>query len=299
MSHPHQTPDQPPIRPPTRARWNWPHLLLLAAWLPWWQLTRAGADAWALQGWLAAVLTVLGLAERYRPFRADWQPGRADLERDAGLWAVNSLVDTIAGAGLLWLALSLSPADSTWPLWLQILLGIPLAEFGGYWLHRCSHRDGWLWRVHLLHHRPVRVNLANSLTAHPLNALLERTVRLLPLLLLGMQADAILAIGLFHLMQSLAVHSNTTGSLGALGHLIGNAELHRVHHSDQPADDGNYGTDLPLWDQLFGTFRRPATSHSVGVYEPDRYPGEHAVLALLLLPWQRRDSTRQQNATRT
>ncbi|MCU0754000.1 MAG: sterol desaturase family protein [Xanthomonadales bacterium] len=292
MSHrrtvPHETPDQSPARPRTPTRWNWPHLLLLAGWLPWWQLTRTVNDHAALLGWLALSLSVLGLAERYRPYRSDWQPEPADVKRDAGLWSINGVVDAMTGGALLWLALRLSPTDSSWPLWLQILLGIPLAEFGAYWLHRWSHRDGWLWRVHLLHHRPVRVNLANSLTAHPLNALFERVVRLLPLLLLGMQADAILAIGLFHLMQSLAVHCNTAGSLGVLGHLIGNAELHRLHHSNQPADNGNYGTDLPLWDQWFGTFRRPAASPSVGVYEPDRYPDEHAVLALLLYPWRRR-----------
>lgn len=268
-------------------RWNWPHLLLLAAWLPWWHWSRAGDHAIALLGWLVVALMLLSLAERLQPYRADWQPRAADLQRDAGLWTLNGLVDALAGAGLLWLALQAAPGDTGWPLGVQILLGIPLAEFGSYWLHRYSHGPRWLWRVHVLHHRPDRVNLANSLTAHPLNAILDRSVRLLPLLLLGWQADALLAVGLFHLTQSLAVHSNIAGSLGVLTPWIGNAALHRVHHSDQPADAGNYGTDLPLWDRLFGTWRPPTPVAGVGVYEPAHYPGEHAVTALLLWPWRR------------
>lgn len=266
---------------------NWLHGALLIAWLPWWWWTQAWGDAASLFGWLVLALALLAVAERRQAQRAEWLPQRADLKRDAGAWSINTVVDAATGAVLLLLILPFAAAQSSWPLWLQILIGLPLAEFGSYWLHRISHGNTWLWRVHLLHHRPEKLNVANSLTAHPLNALYDKAARLLPLLLLGWQAPAILAIGLFQLTQALAVHANVAGSIGWLNWLLGSAELHRRHHSADPADAGNYGTSLPLWDQVFGTFKPPAEVQRVGVYEPDSYPNEHALVALLAWPFRR------------
>ena len=70
-----------------------------------------------------------------------------------------------------------------------------------------------------------------------------------------------------------------------LDRLIGSARLHRLHHSTQEADAGNFGTALPLWDQVFGTYRRGAAPVAVGVFDPGRYPGELQLRALLLWPF--------------
>ncbi|MEJ5999908.1 sterol desaturase family protein [Paucibacter soli] len=48
------------------------------------------------------------------------------------------------------------------------------------------------------------------------------------------------------------------------GLLLGfSAELHRWHHSVRAAEAHNFGTALPLWDQLFGSY----------VYRPGQAPG--------------------------
>jgi sterol desaturase/sphingolipid hydroxylase (fatty acid hydroxylase superfamily) len=41
-------------------------------------------------------------------------------------------------------------------------------------------------------------------------------------------------------------------------------EMHRVHHSSEPAEtNSNFGFNLPWWDRLFGTYRaRPAAGHT-------------------------------------
>lgn len=275
----------PPLSPGERKHPNWWHGLLLLAWLPWWWWSHSWGDTPALLGWLLLVILVLAIAEGCQPQRHDWRPDRTDLQRDAGAWSMSALADAATAAGLLLLLLPHAAAASSWPLWLQILVGLPLAEFGSYWLHRLSHSHSWLWQVHLLHHRPQKLNLANSLTSHPINAAYDKAARLLPLLLLGWQAEAILAIGMFQLLQALAVHANLSGSIGPLNWIVGSAELHRLHHSSDRAQAGNYGTALPLWDQIFGTWRPPAEVRQAGVYEPDRYPGEHALLALLAWPF--------------
>lgn len=267
--------------------WHWPHLTLLAVLPPFAWLTREHDATLALFGWLVLNVTLLAGAERMRAFRDDWRPEGADLKRDAGAWSINALADAIAGVAIALLGARLSAGTLDGPVLLQIVVGAWLAELGSYALHRISHGDNWLWRVHLLHHRPHKLNLANALTAHPLNALYDKVARVLPLVLLGFDAHAIVAITLFQLTQSLVTHANVRGRIGWLNHLIGSAELHRLHHSDNPADAGNFGTALPLWDQVFGSFRYQSPPRQVGVYTPQAYPGEHQLLALLAWPWRR------------
>lgn len=266
-------------------RMHWPHLLLLAALPAWLQASAPAPDEFRLFGWLVVSFMVLGIGERLHPHRRDWQPGRPALKRDGSMLALNAVVDTLATALLALLAIRSFVAANALPLWLQIVAGALLAELGGYALHRWSHREGWLWRVHLLHHRPAQLNLVNALTAHPLNALYDKLARLLPLILLGLSPDAIIAITAFGLLQSLATHANIAGTLGPLDYLIGSAELHRVHHSTREQDAGNFGTSLPLWDQMFGTYRRGPAPTQVGVFEPDKYPGEYRLCALLAWPF--------------
>ncbi len=271
--------------------WHWPQLTLLTLWLPAWWLLLGLPTSIALAIWLALNLLLLGMAEWHQAHRRAWHPDRADLRRDGSVWSLNLLADGVVGVAITAAVVALARPHSQLPLALQIIAGIYLAELGSYAIHRLSHRGGWLWRVHLLHHRPSRLNLANSLTAHPLNAAYDKLLRLSPLLLLGFDATAITAIAMFQLTQALVTHANSDGRIGWLNYVIGSAELHRLHHSSDPAQAGNYGTSVPLWDQLFGSFRYGQRVREVGVYAPERYPAEHAVGALLSLPWRRLTET--------
>jgi sterol desaturase/sphingolipid hydroxylase (fatty acid hydroxylase superfamily) len=267
--------------------WHAAQLALLALWLPsWWLLGGMSASA-AMAIWLVLNLTILATAEWRQGHRHAWRPDANDLRRDGSVWSLNLLTDALVGVAITAAAVALTSSRSALPLAVQILVGIYLAELGSYAIHRLSHRGGWLWRVHLLHHRPSKLNLANSLTAHPLNAAYDKGLRLAPLLLLGLDGAAITAVAMFQLTQALATHANIDGRIGWLNYLIGSAELHRLHHSSDPAQAGNYGTSVPLWDQLFGSFRYGQRVEEVGVYAPEQYPPEHAVGALLSWPWRR------------
>jgi sterol desaturase/sphingolipid hydroxylase (fatty acid hydroxylase superfamily) len=272
---------------PSMRDWHWPHLLLLALWPAWTGLAVATAlpATAALFAWLVANVIVLAFAERRRPHRADWAPTRAHLRRDGTVWSLNLLADSAAGAVVAFAAITLTPGDLGWPLWTQVAFGIAVAEFGSYWLHRWSHADNWLWRVHLLHHRPERMNTANALTAHPLNAIYNHLARALPLIALGLSPDALLAVALFGVTQSLVTHANIAGHIGWLDRIIGSADLHRLHHSTREDEAGNFGTTVPLWDQLFGTYRRGAAPARVGVFAPAAYPDELALGRLLAWPF--------------
>jgi sterol desaturase/sphingolipid hydroxylase (fatty acid hydroxylase superfamily) len=272
-------------RHPAPGRVHWAHLALLGGLLPWWFATHGAADTTRLGGWLGIAFLVLLIAERRAPYRRDWTPTGTALQHDAAVLSLNLVADALAGGALAWLAMRMTPDSSPLPLAVQVFFAVALGELASYALHRASHAEGWLWRVHLLHHRPVRLNVANALTAHPINAIYEKLGRVLPAMLLGLSPDAILIASLFVLTQTLVAHANVAGSLGPLNWVLGTAELHRLHHSTQEAEAGNFGTAVPWWDLAFGTYRAPRPVREVGVFDPAAYPEEFELAKLLGWPF--------------
>jgi sterol desaturase/sphingolipid hydroxylase (fatty acid hydroxylase superfamily) len=273
--------------------WNHAHLLALV-WTP------AYAAATIAAGWsgtailavhLVATLGWFAAFERWRPHRRLWHRTPADLRRDASFLGMNALADGLAGVALAAATLPFvgSGPASQLPLWAAAPLAVLVAEFGAYWLHRAMHRGGWGWRVHMVHHRPEALNVTNNLSTHPLNVVLLKAVKLLPLALLGFSAEAVLLAAVFMQLQSFATHANTRGRMGWLNYLVGTAELHRWHHSTQVREALNFSTAVPLWDQLFGTFRHIAGREpaDVGVEGPAAYPGATDTWALLAYPFTR------------
>lgn len=273
----------------TRQPWHVPHLALLVL-LP---VAWSAALAWSfaaetvLGTWLALNLAVLMLAEKWRPHRRDWHADRRHLRRDGVVGCINVMADAATGAALAALAVTLLPGSNPWSLGLQILVGLLAAELGSYWVHRWSHAEGWLWRVHVTHHLPDRLTASNALFAHPINAVYDKAAKLGPLLALGLSPEAVLAVALFGITQALVTHANVAGTIGPLNWMLGSAELHRLHHSTEEAEAGNFGTTLPIWDQVFGTYRRGESPIHVGVFEPKRYPSEFALQRLLHLPFKK------------
>jgi sterol desaturase/sphingolipid hydroxylase (fatty acid hydroxylase superfamily) len=257
-------------------------------------LTAADLPAVAgLMLWLALNIVVLFLAERLAPYRDDWHPGPGDLKRDAGMLSLNIVADGVADVIVLAVAVMAATGTSDLPLVVQVAAGIVIAELGGYLMHRISHEGGWLWRVHVVHHLPAAVNAANSFNAHPVNGLYNKLARVAPLVLLGISPDAILIVALFALTQGMVVHANVRGRMGFLNWILGSAELHRLHHSVDHDQARNFGTTVPLWDQLLGTYRAPAPVARVGIAEAGSYPGATDLLALLRWPFAMIGRTRQ------
>lgn len=276
------------LRPRPR-EWHWVHLGLLAA-LPayWWAQRALQLPATAgLLLWLGITIAALLLAERIAPFRDDWHPAAPELKRDAGMLSLNIVADGVADVIVLAVAVIAATGTSDLPLVAQVVAGIVIAELGGYLMHRLSHEGGWLWRVHVVHHLPAAVNAANSFNAHPVNGLYNKLARVAPLVLLGISADAIFIVALFALTQGMVVHANVRGRLGWLNWIVGSAELHRLHHSLDVDQARNFGTTVPLWDQLLGTYRAPEPVAQVGVAEAGGYPAATDLPALLRWPFVR------------
>lgn len=237
---------------------------------------------------LGVLMSIAGLfaLERLMPRRKAENGSAAEVARDGFFLGLGAIMDAVGRIAAVTIAVSLAGDRSflSIPLWLELILGVYIAEFFAYWFHRLSHREGWLWSIHSIHHLPEKVNLTNNFLMHPLNIFFLKLMRSTPLLLLGFSQEAVFLHGLFAVGVAFSVHANVGGPLGFWNYLIGTAELHRMHHSKDPHEAGNHGTVVPLWDQVFGTFRydRKCEPEAIGVTEREQYP--KTIVGMLLHP---------------
>lgn len=236
-----------------------------------------------------AVLGYLVLLEHLIPYDPSWRPDR----REWGWYAVYYVFTAVGGASgqnLVLLAVgAVAPPRPALPLWAEIPLALLVGSLASYAVHRAGHTYAWLWRLHGVHHVPGKVNVGNNGVNHVADVLISQGFVQLALAMVGFSERAVLAVGLFVVAQGYFVHANVRVRLGVLNHVLVGPEQHRLHHSTDLSEAGHYGSELALWDRLFGTFTwRPGREpKAVGLVDPDAFPATGRILATLASPWRR------------
>ncbi len=159
-------------------------------------------------------------------------------------------------------------AISQWPVGLQLIAFIVLADFFAYWQHRAFHSFDRLWRIHAVHHSSTTLDWLSAVRVHPLNDAISSAIIATPLLLLGFSATTLGAYLPLLTVYAIGLHANVGWSYGPLRYVIASPAFHRWHHSNEPqAINKNFAGLLPLWDLIFGTLylpkQRRATSFGV------------------------------------
>lgn len=152
------------------------------------------------------------------------------------------------------------------------ILMLIAAEFADYLVHYLEHKVPALWELHKVHH-----------SADFLNPLTSRRGHSLPLVYGGMVAGVITGTvaGIFmflfgiSLIEAVALravaskiftiwtldplkHSHLPISLGWFDHFLISPHMHQIHHSKVERHwDKNFGTNLSIFDWMFGTGYRP------------------------------------------
>ncbi|TGK29515.1 sterol desaturase family protein [Leptospira gomenensis] len=254
-------------------------------------------NIWIAYSVLSVSILTGMILERLIPFEKIWNKSDSDSKSDLFFLALQPIVAPITGtalAGIVHRLMSFSGGQTATnanglSLWFQVLIGMFFSGFVPYWIHRFSHaRDGFLWRVHSIHHSPGRLYWMNAFRAHPINTILTTGGALLPSLLLGLHADAVLIVGMLNNFVSIYNHMNIDFRLGFLNRIFNMNELHRWHHSKIPAEgNNNYSSGaLAFWDILFGSYylpKRKMDANLVGLFEPDKFPSK-SILKQILYP---------------
>ncbi|MFD7284698.1 sterol desaturase family protein [Streptomyces sp. NPDC059863] len=235
------------------------------------------------------MLCYLAGLERLIPYDRSWHPSRREWRWYAVYYVLTAVGGGLAQALVVAAVGVVATADPVLPLWGEIPLALLLGSLASYAVHRLGHTNPWLWRLHGVHHVPDKVNVANNGVNHVMDVLISQGFTQLALALVGFSETAVFGVGLFVVAQGYFVHANVAVRLGPLNHLFVGPELHRLHHSTDLAEAGHYGSDLSIWDRVFGSFtwrpgREPA---AVGLVNPDSFPGTGSIVATLVHPWRR------------
>jgi sterol desaturase/sphingolipid hydroxylase (fatty acid hydroxylase superfamily) len=245
---------------------------------------------------LGTVVAAMVAVELRYPLRAAWRMTSASFfRRDLPYLVVSGATivsaNYAAGWTLVHFGVARPSALSDLPLPLAVALALVIPDFLWYWVHRLSHEapgafGKWMWRVHVAHHLPGQVYLFMHAVAHPINTVIVRALLTVPLFAAGFSVEALFVANLVVGIQGLVSHFNVDVRAGVFNYVLMGAELHRYHHSADPAEAKNYGAVVTLWDQLFGTWRyRPGvTPVRLGIEDPARFPRDRDVVGVLLLP---------------
>lgn len=282
-------------------RWGFPAVLGGA-------LTIAGALYAAGVGELMAVAAgtlvasgALLVLQRVIPYREAWRGRPSDFGIDllhmlgtsvAGeLWRalVFGLVVQVSVLLAAWVGGSLWPTGLPWLV--QFALAMLVGDLGAYWAHRLCHTSPLLWRIHAMHHSTERMYVFAASRSHPLNFVLAWGAAALPLLLLGAPESVITLVGAFTAVHGLLQHANVDLRHGVFNEIFATADLHRWHHSADFAESNcNYGSNLIVWDRVFGTRLLPADRPHPerlgieGLHMPENYLS-HLASPVLLDRW--------------
>ena len=153
-----------------------------------------------------------------------------------------------------------------WPLWVEVVLAVVVLDLVIYGQHVMFHAVPGLWRLHMVHHADLDIDLTTGVRFHPFEILLSMAIKMAAITALGAAPLAVILFEIVLSATSIFNHGNVVlpSALDRLLRMVVvTPDMHRVHHSVLANEtNSNFGFNLPWWDRLFGTYRaQPAAGH--------------------------------------
>lgn len=249
------------------------------------------------------VLIYILILERRIPLREEWKSSKKAFWTDikhlifsAALF--DALGKMLALSLVLYVQKTAFTALDYWngiPFIATYIIANLIGEFLPYWYHRISHIGNpnsflslFLWKIHSIHHIPTKMNWFKTNWIHPINIFLNTFLKMAPLLFLGFSDTIIFSVGITHVVIAYLSHANIRTQKSFWDYLIVTPQLHHFHHSIKIEEAQNFGSILPFWDLLFGTYyNREGAVKEVGVVENDEtdYPKKSEFMNQLWYPF--------------
>lgn len=152
------------------------------------------------------------------------------------------------------------------PYWLSLILAVILLDFVIYLQHVMFHALPALWRLHVVHHADVDIDLTTGIRFHPLEIIVSMLIKLAAISVLG---PPLLAVLIFEVcLNAFAIFNHGNIRIPPridklLRWLLVTPDMHRVHHSTNDNEySTNFGVTFSAWDRLCGTYlAQPAKGH--------------------------------------
>jgi len=152
------------------------------------------------------------------------------------------------------------------PAVLKIVAAVLFLDLAIYLQHLMFHAVPMLWRLHMVHHADLDIDVTTGLRFHPVEIVLSMLIKLAVVLFLGPPVVAVMIFEVLLNATAMFNHGNVRIALSldrVLRWIVVTPDMHRVHHSVTPQEtNSNFGFNLPWWDRLLGTYKaQPAAGH--------------------------------------
>ena len=153
-----------------------------------------------------------------------------------------------------------------WPFWLELVITVIVLDFVVYMQHLMFHAVPILWRLHMMHHADLDIDLTTGTRFHPLEIIISLGIKAGAIIVLGAPPVGVIIFEIVLNGTAMFNHGNFFIPLGVdrfLRLLVVTPDMHRVHHSVFPFEtNSNFGFNLPWWDRICGTYRaQPRNGH--------------------------------------
>ena len=131
-------------------------------------------------------------------------------------------------------------------------------DLGEYLFHRAQHLFPFLWSMHSLHHSDRTLNVSTTIRHFWFEHLLKVVTIYLAIALLF--RACLLSVTVYALLSiyNYLTHANVRLGLGRWSWVLNSPQYHRLHHSSLPEHfDCNFAALFPVFDLVFGSYRRP------------------------------------------
>lgn len=250
-------------------------------------------------GFFLGVFPALALAEVIAPRRRLNTSKSARWFANIGIVIINTavvrLLFPVAAAGT-----AVAAAQSHWglfnnvsaPYWVAVVSSVVILDFVIYLQHAMFHAIPTLWRLHMIHHADLDVDLTTGSRFHPIEIILSMLIKIAAVLLLGAPVAAVIIFEVVLNAAAMFNHGNLRIPLHIdriLRRIVVTPDMHRVHHSVFPFEaNSNFGFNLSWWDRLMGTYRdQPRSGHEEMTIGLNQYldPSHLTLLRILALPF--------------
>jgi sterol desaturase/sphingolipid hydroxylase (fatty acid hydroxylase superfamily) len=152
------------------------------------------------------------------------------------------------------------------PYWLAVVLSVAFLDFVIYVQHVMFHAIPALWRLHMMHHADMDIDLTTGSRFHPIEILLSMLIKMAMVMVIGAPAVGVILFEILLNGTAMFNHGNIFLPLGldkVLRLFVVTPDMHRVHHSVLPFEtNSNFGFNVPWWDRMMGTYRpQPRKGH--------------------------------------
>lgn len=179
-----------------------------------------------------------------------------------------------------------------WPSELEVFLAIIALDFIIYLQHVMFHAIPVLWRLHMVHHADLDLDVTSGARFHPIEIILSMGIKLASVVLIGASAEAVVIFEVLLNATAMFNHSNVRIPKPLdqlLRYIIVTPDMHVIHHSVRREETNrNFGFNLPWWDRLFGTYlSEPQKGYQEMTIGLDQFrdPGRLTLAKILVLPF--------------